>query len=180
MAGSERFTCSDTRCFLTSKRAEIISLSLHSANTGTLLRNIGSLIALSMLAGCSVGPKYRPPAVQIQPFHNALPAGTQKSAAPPLDTWWEGFQDPELTRIIQRAIDQNLDLAASLSRVEQARAAAKEAGARLKPSGTAYAQSNSFRHSLESEVGRYLCDFPGFSRNQTYPDLGVRAFLESE
>ncbi len=90
--------------------------SLYSANTGALLRNIGFLIALSMLVGCSVGPKYRPPVVRVQPFHNAPLAGTEKSAAPPLDTWWEGFQDPELTRIIQRAIDQNLDLAASLTR----------------------------------------------------------------
>jgi NodT family efflux transporter outer membrane factor (OMF) lipoprotein len=151
---------------------------LHGANIGALLWKIGFLIALSMLAGCSVGPKYRPPTVRVQPFHNAPPAGTEKSAAPPLDTWWEGFQDPELTRIIQRAIDQNLDLAASLTRVEQARAAAKEAGARLKPSGAAYAQSNSFRQSLESEVGRYVGDFPGFSRNQTYLDLGVAASWE--
>ena len=69
----------------------MISLSLHSANTGTLLRNIGFLIALSMLAGCSVGPKYRLPDVRVPPFHNAPRAGTEKSAAPPLDTWWEGF-----------------------------------------------------------------------------------------
>ena len=51
------------------------------------------------------------------------------ASAPALDTWWEGFGDPELTRILQRALDQNLDLAASLTRVEQARATAKEAGA---------------------------------------------------
>src|SRR5260370_4358555 len=49
------------------------------------------LIALSMLAGCSVGPKYRLPDVRVPPFHNAPRAGTEKSAAPPLDTWWEGF-----------------------------------------------------------------------------------------
>ena len=30
----------ETRCFSTSKRAEMISLSLHSANTRALLRNI--------------------------------------------------------------------------------------------------------------------------------------------
>jgi len=35
--------------------------------------------------------------------------------APPLDTWWEGFGDRELTRIVQRALDQNLDLAASVN-----------------------------------------------------------------
>jgi NodT family efflux transporter outer membrane factor (OMF) lipoprotein len=131
-----------------------------------------------MMAGCSVGPKYRSPVVPVQPFHNVPPASTQKSAAPPLDTWWEGFKDPQLTRIIQRSIDQNLDLAASLTRVEQARAAAKEAGARLKPSGAAYAQSSSFRQSLDSQVGRVAGGLPSFTRNQSYLDLGVPASWE--
>ena len=130
------------------------------------------------MVGCSVGPKYRPPVVPVQPFHNVPPAGTQKSAAPLLDTWWEGFQDPQLTQIIQRSIDQNLDLAASLTRVEQARAAAKEAGARLKPSGAAYAQSNSFRQSLDSQGGRIASGLPSFTRNQSYLDLGVSASWE--
>jgi hypothetical protein len=95
--------------------------------------------------------------------------------APPLDTWWEGFGDLELTRIVQRALDQNLDLAASVARVEQARAAAKEAGAKLKPSGALNAQSTSFRQSLESPVGRLAGTLPGFDRNQSYLDLGVSA-----
>ena len=69
----------------------------------------------------------------MSPFHNPAPMRADGVSAPPLDTWWEGFGDPELTRIVQRALDQNLDLAASLTRVEQARAAAK--GAKLKPSG---------------------------------------------
>jgi outer membrane protein TolC len=82
------------------------------------------------------------------------------------------------TKVVQRAIDQNLDLAASLNRVQQARAAAKEAGARLKPSGSLLAQSNSFRQSLESPVGRYAAAFPGFDRNQSYLDLGIAATWE--
>jgi NodT family efflux transporter outer membrane factor (OMF) lipoprotein len=154
------------------------SLSLHGANAAFFLRNPALVAAVCMMAGCSVGPKYRSPVVLVQPFHNLPPAGTQKSAAPPLDTWWEGFKDPQLTRIIQRSIDQNLDLAASLTRVEQARAAAKEAGARLKPSGAAYAQSSSFRQSLDSQVGRVAGGLPSFTRNQSYLDLGVPASWE--
>lgn len=156
----------------------MVSLLLHNANTALSLRNLALLAGVCMMAGCSVGPKYRPPIVPVQPFHNVLPAGTGKSAAPPLDTWWEGFQDPELTRIIERSIDQNLDLAASLTRVEQARAAAKEAGARLKPSSAAYAQSDSFRQSLDSQVGRIAGGLPSYSRNQNYLDLGVSASWE--
>src|SRR5216684_7843698 len=138
-----------------------------------------ALIGL-MLGGCSVGPKYKPPAVKLQPFHNAplIAARNARLPAPALDTWWVGFNDAELSRIVQLAISQNLDLAASLARVEQARAAAKEAGARLKPYGTLNGQSTSFRQSLESPVGRFAGAFPTFERNQSYLDLGVAASWE--
>lgn len=57
---------------------------------------IGLATLAGLNAGCSVGPKYRPPDVRVQPFHNAPLALTEKSAAPLLDTRWEGFQDPEM------------------------------------------------------------------------------------
>jgi NodT family efflux transporter outer membrane factor (OMF) lipoprotein len=101
-----------------------------------------------------------------------------RSPLPKLDTWWTGFDDPELTRIVERVLSQNLDLAESLARVEQARAAAKEAGAKLKPSGSLAVQSNSFRQSLDSPFGRYATNFPGFNRNQSYLDLGLEASWE--
>jgi NodT family efflux transporter outer membrane factor (OMF) lipoprotein len=151
--------------------------SPHSVRIGSCTRNI-ALCAFYFLAGCSVGPRYRPPVATVQPFHNIPPPGAGKAAAPALDTWWEGFNDPELTRVVQRAIDQNLDLATSFTRIEQARAAAKQAGARLKPSGALIVQSDSFRQSLESQVGRISGAFPGFGRNQSYLDLGVAASWE--
>ena len=112
------------------------------------------LAFVALVEGCSVGPRYKAPTPTLRPFHNPAPMRADGAPAPPLDTWWEGFGDRELTRIVQRALDQNLDLAASVTRVEQARAAAKEAGARLKPSGALNAQSTSFRQSLESPTGR--------------------------
>jgi NodT family efflux transporter outer membrane factor (OMF) lipoprotein len=138
-----------------------------------------ALIAF-LVVGCSVGPRYKGTSTKIQPFHSAPSIEARKAPlpAPALDTWWEGFRDPELTRIVQRAIDQNLDLAAALTRVEQARAAAKEAGARLKPAGALTAQSTSIRQSLESPTGRFAGAFPSFDRNQSYLDLGVVATWE--
>ena len=47
----------------------------------------------------------------------------------------DGFHDPMLVTIVQRGLRQNLDLAASLERVNQARAVAAGAGARLYPTG---------------------------------------------
>lgn len=143
---------------------------------------LGGLISASLLTGCAVGPKYRPPSVQLQSFHNApaIAGRATDSSAPPLDTWWTGFQDPELTRIIQHALDQNLDLQAAMTRVEQARAVAKEAGAKRLPSGTLNAQGEAFRQSLESQVGRYSPVLPGFNRTQAYYDLNIGATWEAD
>lgn len=133
-----------------------------------------------LVSGCTVGPRYRHPQTQLQPFHNApaIAARHTDVPAPALDVWWEGFHDPELTRIIQRALAQNLDLAEALTRVDQARAAARQAGAQLKPKGSLNAQSESFRQSLESPVGRFGNAFPGYDRNQSYLTLGVTAAWE--
>src|SRR6266851_8887692 len=136
------------------------------------------LAFVALVEGCSVGPRYKAPTPTIRPFHNPAPMRADGAPAPPLDTWWERFGDRELTRIVQRALDQNLDLAASVTRVEQARAAAREAGARLKPSGALNAQSTSFRQSLESPFGRIAGTLPTFSRNQSYLDVGVAASWE--
>ena len=143
---------------------------------------LGVLISAVLLTGCAVGPEYRPPSVQLQPFHNApaIAGRAPDSSAPPLDTWWTGFQDPELTHIVQRALDQNLDLQAAMTRVQQARAVAKEAGAKRLPSGTLNAQAEAFRQSLESQVGRYSPVLPGFSRNQASYDLNVGATWEAD
>src|SRR5260370_40626273 len=91
----------------------------------------------SVLAGgCAVGSKYKAPSVTVSPFHGTASVDARKTglAAPPLDRWWEGFGDPELARIVQRASGQKFDPAASLARDDQARAAAKEAHARPQPS----------------------------------------------
>src|SRR6266852_1771252 len=119
---------------------------------------------------------------KLQPFHTAPSIEARKAPlpAPALDTWWEGFRDPELTHIVQRAIDQNLDLAAALTRVEQARAAAREAGTRFKPSGALTAQADSFRQSLESPAGRFARTSPTYERNQSYLDLGLAATWERD
>ncbi len=133
------------------------------------------------LAGCVVGPQYKgPPATNLSSFHNreAVESRQIQTPSPPMDTWWVGFNDPVLTRIVDRALAQNLDLASSLARVEQARAAAREAGAALLPAGTAVTAASPLRQSLNSPIGaigRYL---PGYQRNQTLYDIGVGAQWE--
>src|SRR5438094_10134372 len=87
---------------------------------------MGFALALAAtLTDCAVGPKYRRPTVKLEPFHNApsIESRTTSLPAPPLDQWWTGFRDPELTQIVKRALDQNLDLAAAMTRVQTGRAA---------------------------------------------------------
>lgn len=150
------------------------------------LRGGGWAVALAMawlMTGCAVGPQYKgppPTAVQGAGFHNspAVEARKTESPPPPVETWWTGFRDPVLTRIVDRALTQNLDLAAALARVEQARAAAREAGAQLLPSGAAIGSVSPLRQSLNSPIGTIGRHLPGYERNQTLYDAGVGAQWE--
>jgi NodT family efflux transporter outer membrane factor (OMF) lipoprotein len=157
--------------------------SRQDVGVGRVALRLG--IALTMTAavsGCRVGPNYHSPSVQLQPFHNApaIEARTDVQPAPPLDQWWVGFRDPKLTEVVQRALEQNLDLAAAMTRVQQARAAAKGAGARRLPSGSLSASTTSLSQSTESPVGRVAPFIPGYDRQQNYYDLGISASWETD
>jgi len=149
----------------------------------TFTLRIGFAIALgASLTGCAIGPNYQRPSVKLQPFHNApsVEARNVSRPAPVLDQWWTGFHDPELTRIVQRALDENLDLAAAMTRVQQARAAAQGAGAQRLPSGNLYAATTTLYQSTESMTGRFAANTPGYHRYQNYYDLGLAASWETD
>lgn len=138
-------------------------------------------VLVMALAGCAVGPDYEgAPDMALQKFHNAdlVAAGPQNVDAVSLDKWWAGFNDPELTKIVEKALDQNLDLAASLSRVEQARAAAQSAGAKLLPTVDASADAARVRESLESPLGAIGHHLPGYDRDIHLYDVGAGASWE--
>src|SRR5881394_2298751 len=147
-----------------------------------ILRMSLALALGASLSGCAVGPKYNRPTVELQPFHNAPLIETRAASlpAPPLDQWWTGFHDPELARIVKRALDQNLDLAAAMTRVQQAHAAAQGAGAQRLPSGNLYASTTSLSQSTESMTGRAASHLPGYDRPQNYYDLGFMASWETD
>ena len=149
----------------------------------TFILRIGFAIALgASVTGCAIGPNYQRPSVKLQPFHNApsVEARNVSRPAPVLDQWWTGFHDPELTRIVQRALDENLDLAAAMTRVQQARAAAQGAGAQRLPSGNLYAATTTLYQSTESMTGRFAANTPGYHRYQNYYDLGLAASWETD
>lgn len=147
-------------------------------------RRLFALTALFVaLAGCTVGPDYEKPANTLTAeFANSalLQQRVGETPAPSLDTWWTGFNDPELTRIIQRVLEQNLDLAVSMARVDQARAAAHEAGANRLPQGNLDAQAVRQHQSENSALGKIGSAFPGYDRNQTLETIGAGASWETD
>jgi NodT family efflux transporter outer membrane factor (OMF) lipoprotein len=133
------------------------------------------------LSGCVVGPQYKgPPATNLAELHNtpAVRSRQTDTPAPPIETWWTGFRDPVLTRIVERALAQNLDLAAAIARVDQSRAVAREAGAHLLPTASATGSVTPLRQSLNSPIGTIGRELPGYERNQALYDADVGAQWE--
>jgi len=151
--------------------------------TKTPLLTLATLAAAAVLAGCAVGPAYQAPDV-APPFayHGGtmLAARAGEAPAPALGNWWRGFDDPELARIVERTIAQNLDLAASQERVAQARAAAARAGASRLPEASMDGSVARERQSLRSPLGEVANHLPGYARTQTLADLGAGASWESD
>ena len=140
-----------------------------------------SLFSQVCVSGCAVGPSYRKPETTMEKFHSAAAVKARPTSAPTpaLETWWDGFNDPMLSRIVQQARNQNLDLAAALARVQQARAAAREAGAQLLPTIDLNAQATRIHESLQSPIGQVANHVvPGFNRNQSIYDVGLGAIWE--
>lgn len=152
------------------------SVAWMSSRTGAMLAAAVSLV----LAACAAGPDYVKPVADMAGFRHAAPAPVSASAAPALEVWWTYFHDPVLTRIIERALAQNLDLAAALARVEQARATARLSNAALLPIGSASAQIAEQHQSLQSELGELASPHPGYQRNATLYSAGVGASWEAD
>ena len=76
------------------------------------------LAMVALLAGCAVGPNYQPP----QPAMPGGWAGSSDTAAPVgLATWWQTFQDPKLTALLNEALRTNLDVQLAAARLREAR-----------------------------------------------------------
>jgi len=128
--------------------------------------HLAVLLAAALAAGCAVGPDYTRPAIALPDHYIGRSAFGQgqsaQDAASPL--WWEGFKDPQLTRVVALALEQNLDLAQARARVAQARAGLGAANAALLPSGQLSAQAARAYQSVETPTGRLLSSNPGFDR----------------
>ena len=97
-----------------------------------LRRVVLPLLAATALAACTMAPDYERPVVDApQSYASAQQQDGMDVAAE--TQWWTAFGDPELTLLMQTALARNLDIEQALARVEQARGAARSAGASLLP-----------------------------------------------
>lgn len=103
-----------------------------------------------VLAGCAVGPDYRPPqTVTPDQWHELPQTGVRAESpdAPSLAAWWTTLNDPQLNEFIERALADNKTVRQASARVLQARAQRAIAGSGFWPNINA---STSATHS-ESE-----------------------------
>src|SRR5262249_20285687 len=128
--------------------------------------SLAALLVASLAAGCAVGPDYVKPDAPVPERFLGQTAVEQRTAhtAADLSTWWSSFGDPQLTRLVQLALEQNLDLAQAFARVTQARAGLGAANAALLPSGNVTGQAARAYQSVETPLGRVLNSRPGFDR----------------
>ena len=98
-----------------------------------MMNRLTPLALALLLTGCSVGPDYLRPANWL-PTAFSRAATEAESANPAVDArWWTLFADATLNDLVDQAQRNNADLRSAIARVEQADAAAREAGAAFFP-----------------------------------------------
>jgi outer membrane protein, multidrug efflux system len=109
------------------------------------MKKILSVILLTtILSSCLVGPKYERPEMKANTAYTGgdptiavstvvIDSSAYKDSVA-LIAWTEVYKDPELTKLIQTVLKNNLDLLTAISRVEEARATYGVSKAGLYPS----------------------------------------------
>lgn len=81
-----------------------------------------------LLAGCvAVGPDFETPTMPLQTSYIDAVA-TQPLQNVATQTWWENFNDPYLTGLVETGLRQNLDIATAIERIRAAEATVKGTG----------------------------------------------------
>jgi NodT family efflux transporter outer membrane factor (OMF) lipoprotein len=116
-------------------------------------RSFLTFAVLAVLAGCAVGPDYRPPQTATPDEWHALAAGTPAaSTADPaaLADWWKTLDDPILNQLIEQSLARNKTAKQAYASVVEARARRGIAAADLWPTLGASAGGN--RTNSEARV----------------------------
>jgi len=99
-------------------------------------------------AGCTVGPHYKRPAVDVPGTYRGIEqenGGKTDTASLADQKWWEVFQDQQLQQLIRTAIAQNYDVRIAAARILEAQAQLGITRANQFPQANAGAASNVVR-----------------------------------
>ncbi|MEH2690516.1 efflux transporter outer membrane subunit [Bradyrhizobium diazoefficiens] len=130
--------------------ATVMRRSLGSASrTRRAARWLAVLCLAAGSGGCVLTQDLPDPALDVPTQYKY--AG--KGDTPPSLDWWRGFRSAELTQLIEEAQTVNLDIAAAVSRIVQADAQARQAGAALLPSVSTGGSETYSRTSGSSSSG---------------------------
>lgn len=114
-----------------------------------------------MLGACSSVPERPAPDVPESWFHAVR---EQPADAEALADWWQQFDDPALTQLVRRALENNRDIRLAMLRVDTARAQLRQARAGLFPTfdlpGSASRQwiENNNEPNPDSPIGEFVPD----------------------
>ncbi|MBM4329581.1 MAG: efflux transporter outer membrane subunit [Deltaproteobacteria bacterium] len=112
------------------------------------------VVAILILTGCAtVGPDYVPPDTSVSAtWHTQFKGGLTAEEMNPrtLAEWWTTLNDPELSRLIDRAVLGNLDLKKAMVRVRESRARRGIAKADLFPTLDATGSANWSRSNKDT------------------------------
>jgi outer membrane protein, multidrug efflux system len=124
------------------------------------------VVIASLLAGCTVGPKYRKPIVQppsaFRGSGDTAPAPDPGSLADL--KWFEIFKDEQLQELIRTALANNYDLRQAVARVQAARASLGITRWEQFPNVTAGVDMTTLRNSSSGQFALPA----GFSRDRTF------------
>jgi len=89
-----------------------------------LIFRIMLLSCILVIVGCTVGPDYHKQGANVPlTWLGKTESIKDSSDYSELVHWWTGFNDPNLTSLVERSINTNLDLLGAQARIRQARAA---------------------------------------------------------
>jgi NodT family efflux transporter outer membrane factor (OMF) lipoprotein len=129
-------------------------MNAHNFSRRALALEISACLAI---AGCTVGPDFKPPTSSTPPqvFDRTEAAQAPSKAVESQfnSDWWTLFNDPTLNTLEQQLADSNLDVAAASTRLQQSRAELRVAGAAEYPTLDGAASYNRERASPNGILG---------------------------
>ncbi|MGL5286095.1 MAG: TolC family protein, partial [Aeromonas sp.] len=113
----------------------------------------------ALLSACSVGPDFERPALPAVSRYARVDASVHQQPAPDAEpAFWRGFNDPELTKLVELALRHNQDVQRALANYQQANALLGSAKYDLLPTLTASSQASNERSSASQQPGVAAAD----------------------